>query len=72
MQQSGGDRIDFGDVQSRLSREGTQQSTIKQNLNQIKETEVRLGDMISRHIKKQGIKSFNRSSFVVTQRSNFK
>ena len=45
---------------------------IKQSLNRIKDTEIKLGDMISRHIKKRGVEKFSNSNFVVTNRQNFK
>ena len=57
-------------VNGQLHSHMHQESEIKLSLNRIKETEVKLGDMISRHIKRRGPEKFANSSFVVTNRSN--
>ena len=44
------------------------ESEIKVNLNRIQETELKLGDMISNHIKRKGPEEFLESRFVVTNR----
>ena len=57
--------------QSHALHLANQDSEIKSSLNRIKETELKLGDMISRHIKKRGPEKFGNSSFVVTNRTSF-
>ena len=47
-----------------------QDSEIKSSLNRIKEAELKLGDMVSRHIKKRGPEKFSNSNFVVTNRQD--
>ena len=40
-------------------------------MSKIQETELKLGDMISNHIKRKGPEEFLESRFVVTNRSNY-
>lgn len=49
-----------------------QESDIKSSLNRISTAELKLGDMISRHIKNHGLQKFSNSNFVVTNRYNVK
>lgn len=65
--------IEIGDFLDGVSRgDQHQDSQIKQSLKRIHDTELKLTDMISRHIKKQGHEHFQNSSFVVTSRSNLR
>lgn len=45
-------------------------SEIKRSLQRITDTELKLGDMISRHIKKHGSDNFGNSTFMVTDLLN--
>ena len=47
------------------------QSEIKHGLRQISNTEHKLGEMISRHIKRHGSGNFSNSAYVVTGHSNY-
>ena len=64
--------VDVGDLMDVISRDQAncarerEQSEIKRSLARISDTELRLGDMISRHIKKHGPDNFGNSSYIVT------
>ena len=68
---SGHQMIELGNFFDAVSREH-QEGDIKSSLNKIKQTELKLSDMISRHIKNKGIEKFQNSTFVVTNRSSLK
>ena len=67
--------IEISDLMDAISRDQAQypekeSGDIKQSLQRITATELKLSDMISRHIKKHGPVNFTNSQFVVTSRAN--
>ena len=60
--------VEIGDLIGAVSPE-REQSNIKLSLARINDAELRLGAMISRHIKKYGTDGFGDSTYIVTRDS---